>query len=254
MAKKTTRSIEQQVRDGLYFLLKPGQSPEDEEKAIEILSTIGFGKCEAAARVEAIKVAHPDPDGGIPWHALAGKTIAVIPGHEPGGGAEGERVYNIKVAEHMGEMLRDAGAIVFDYRHKLKGYSARMAAMRRAMPECFACVELHYDAYSPRPEAAGHHYQYIGGKNLAAMARDEFQRRFPQSMARRDNGIHYNPAGRGSGFMKNCRGWGLLTEPFFITNPAEREFFKHRQFDLALVNCIALAKFAGHMDGGGAAK
>ena len=167
------RTKEQQIQDALWYLKKPGQFPEDEAKAIKILSDIAFGKKKSAKIIQQIEAADQLAPTDVPWGALNGKLIAVVVGHEPGGGAQGERVYNKKVGAHMKALLGKHGAQVWYYEHKTRAYSKRMAEMKAAMPKCFAAIELHYDGYAPRPAASGHHFQYRGAKELAAAIRDE---------------------------------------------------------------------------------
>lgn len=177
---------------------------------------------------------------------LKGKQIAVIVGHQPGGGAAGEREFNKEVAEHMKGILEDLGADVFYYQHKLKSYGARQRAMAAAVkseqPSSDVCIELHYDAVS-YPGPAGHHFQYRGAKKLAEAIRDEFQKAYPDSKPRRDNGIMHNTSDNGSGFLKAAPGWACLTEPFFRSNPEEWEFFKDKQREIAEVYCRGIARF-----------
>ena len=240
------KALEQQVRDALYYLKKPGQNPADEAKAIEILSHVAFGKKEAKAKMKAISKAGAST---LPKRSgLKGKQIGIVVGHEPGGGASGERTYQKIVGKHMVEILEAEGAKVFYYEHKLKSYGARQRAMKvavkNALPDCWSVIELHYDGYKPSPSASGHHFQYRGAKVLASAIRDEFQKRYPQSKAREDNGIKHNPKGNGAGFLRESPGWACLVEPYFITNPGEKVFFKDKHRDLAEVYCIGLSKFA----------
>lgn len=185
---------------------------------------------------------------GDPWGSLQDKEIAIVIGHEPGGGAEGERSYNLKVANHMRSILATYGARVFVYQHSIKSYGARQRAMNEAvaaaLPECFIVFELHFDAYIPRPEASGHHFKYRGAEALARFTQQEWVRRFPRSRPRVDNGLHHCTTGNGSGFLKEAPGWAVLTEPFFITNSEEKSFFANRHKEIADVYCTAAAQFA----------
>jgi len=185
---------------------------------------------------------------GEPWGSLREKQIAIVVGHQPGGGAAGERNYNLKVANHMRSILATYGAEVFVYEHSIKSYGARQRAMKaavaEALPECFIVFELHYDGYLPRPEAAGHHFKFRGAEALAKFTQQEWVRRFPRSRPRFDNGIHHCTSGNGSGFLKEAPGWAILTEPFFITNAGEKAFFANRHKEIADVYCHAAARFA----------
>ena len=185
---------------------------------------------------------------GEPWGSLRDKQIAIVVGHQPGGGAVGERSYNKKVANHMRSILATYGAEVFVYEHSIKSYGARQRAMKaavaEALPECFVVFELHYDGYLPRPSAAGHHFKYRGAEALAKFTQQEWVRRFPRSRPRFDKGIHHCTSGNGSGFLREAPGWAILTEPFFITNAAEKAFFANRHREIANVYCHGAARFA----------
>lgn len=244
-----SKTIKQQIEDALWYLKKPGQSQEDENKAIEILSDIARGRKGGAALVETIEQAKPAFDtSGVPWGSLKGAELVIVIGHEPGGGAVGERTWNKKCAKHMKHILEIYGAKVFIYEHKLKSYGARQDAMahwvRQNVPNCFIVWELHYDGYKPKPSAAGHHFKYRGAEKLAVFTQEEFSSRYPQSRPRFSNGIHHATSGNGAGFLRKAPAWALLTEPFFITNPAEKAFFKDRHGEVALVYCVAAARFA----------
>jgi len=79
------KTIKQQVEDALWYLNRPGQSPQDEAKAIEILSHIARGRNQGPALVKAIKEATPalqDPDD-VPWGSLDGLELVIAVGHQP---------------------------------------------------------------------------------------------------------------------------------------------------------------------------
>ena len=177
---------------------------------------------------------------------LKGKKIAIIVGHEPGGGASGERSYNKSLAVIMRNKLVEQGAEVYIHHHHTKAYSRRMSEMRAGikshMPDCDACVELHFNGYY-KQSANGHEFLYRGSKSLAEAFRDEFQLAFPDSRARAENGIHHSPTGRGAGFLKQAPAWAVLVEPFFGSNPTESEFFMSRQTCLAHCYCRGLNTF-----------
>ena len=243
------KTLKQQIEDALWYLERPGQTEDDETKAIEILATIARGKKNGEKLVKAIQESETPNERlhKTPWLSLEGLEIAVVPGHEPGGGAQGERTYNKKVGRFMKAILELHGAKVFYYEHKLKSYGARQRAMKKAvkgaLPDCFIVFELHYDGYG-KPVPSGHHFKYRGAKELAVFTNEEFENRFPQSRARYDNGLHHCTSGDGSGFLRESPGWAILTEPFFITNPAEKVFFKGREEEIAEIYCVAAARFA----------
>ena len=178
------------------------------------------------------------------------KQIALIVGHEPGGGAEGERVYNIAVRGHMVANLAAAGFDVFSYDHVLKSYGARQDAMRRAVmkaqPHNLICVELHYNDVDT-PLANGHQFHYNASPGLARAFADAWRFRFPASKPRQDNGIYHTPTGDGSGFLRKAPGLAVLTEPFFHSNPDENKFFAFKQKSVADTYCDAIKAFSSHL-------
>ena len=256
------KTLKQQVGDALWYLKKPNKTNEDDAKAIEILSDIAFGAGDPDSIVNDIEVAKPSVLTGAMKKLLKGKQIAVIPGHQKRneyskhvGGAPGERAYNLKVAKKMIEILEDAGADVYFHDHLRVPYSMRQnemkAAVKKAHPKSFVCIELHYDHVS-YPSAHGYAYFYVSnnGKILASAIRDEIKLRFPHLTARGDKnngvktGIQKQSSGNGSGFLKKAPGVAVLTEPFFRSNPAEWEFFKDRYDELAEIYCIGIAEYA----------
>ena len=174
------------------------------------------------------------------------KEIAIIVGHERGGGARGERDYNIGIANIMATTLEDQGHKVYIHYHQTQPYGQRqsemMAAVNDKMPDCRVCVELHYNSYSD-PSANGHEFLYRGSRSLAECFRNDFQNTFPFSKARRDNGIFKRMSGRGSGFLKKAPAWAVIVEPFFESNHDERDYFFARQTKLADSYCRAINQF-----------
>jgi N-acetylmuramoyl-L-alanine amidase len=172
--------------------------------------------------------------------------IALIVGHEPGGGAEGERLYNIKVRSLMATALVSLGLEVFLYDHKIKSYGARQdamaAAVRAAQPNNKVCVELHYNDVDD-PQANGHQFHYNARESLARCFANAFQSKFPNSRPRQDKGIFHTPRGDGAGFLVKSPGAAVLTEPFFHSNPKENEFFKNHQEEVAMAYCSAIEAF-----------
>ena len=172
--------------------------------------------------------------------------IALIVGHEPGGGAEGERAYNIKVRAHMASVLAFLGLDVLLYDHKIRSYGARQnamaAAVKAAQPNNKICVELHYNDVDD-PQANGHQFHYNAKEPLARCFANEFQRKFPNSRPRQDKGIFHTPKGDGAGFLIKSPGAAVLTEPFFHSNPKENEFFKDRQEEVAVAYCAAIEAY-----------
>lgn len=177
---------------------------------------------------------------------LKGKNIAIIVGHEPGGGAEGERAYNLALSVIMRNILTGHGAEVCIHHHHASAYGRRMREMKEAinqiMPDCDVCVELHFNGYH-KESAHGHEFMYRGSRKLAEAFRDEFQASFPWSTARADNGIRHAPTGNGAGFLKQAPAWAVLVEPFFGSNHKESEYFMGRQTCLAETYIKGLDKF-----------
>ena len=248
-----TKTKEQQIEDALWYLERPGQAVGDEEKAINILASIARGKKGGAKLVKDIRESKPTLDlSTVPWSSLYGLELAIVIGHEPGAGAEGERVWNKKTAAFMKRILERHGAKVIIFEHKWRAYTRRqnvtMARIEAVLPDCFIVWELHYDGYKPRPEASGHHFKYRGAKMLAVYTQQGFSNQYPQSKARNSYGhgagLHHCTSGDGAGFLQKAPGWAILTEPFFITNPAEKAFFKDKHEDIAMIYCIAAARFA----------
>ena len=243
----------QQIEDALWYLERPGQSPGDEAKAIEILSHIARGRKGGAELVKAIQTATPasqDPDD-VPWQSLESLVLVIAVGHQPGGGTSGERTWNTKLAKAMKTLLESHGATVHIYFHKLKSYGARQRALaawiRKNAKSAFLCWELHYDAVK-NPAANGHHFKYRGAKEWAVFTQEEWSQQYPQSVARNSYGdgpgLHYALSGNGSGFLEEMPCWALLMEPFFNSNPAERTFYKPRIDEIAFVYCVGAARFA----------
>lgn len=246
----TVKTVKQQVQDALWYLKRPGTSPEDEAKAIEILSHIAGGRVAGPKLAKAIESTTPPLDAsGVPWGSLNGLTLVIGIGHEPGGGTSGEREWNTKVAKEMQTILESHGATVHIYFHKVKSYKVRQQRFAAFCKKvgAFLCWELHYDAFR-LPSANGHHFKYRGAKKWAVFTQQEFSKRYPQSVARNSYGdgpgLHHATSGNGSGFLRAMPCWALLPEPFFNSNPAERAFFKPRIGEIALVYCIGAARFA----------
>lgn len=240
----------QQIEDALYYLERPGQAPGDEEKAINILSHIARGKKGGAALVKAIRESKPNTSTGLTaWKSLKGLVLVIGIGHEPGGGASGERAWNIKLARAMGTLLESYGATVHIYFHKVKNYRVRQERFAEFCEEvgAWACWELHYDAVK-NPAARGHHFKFRGARELAVFTQEEWSNRFPQSVARNSYGdgpgLHHATSGNGSGFLHRMPCWAMLPEPFFNSNPAERAFYKSLIDEIAFVYCLGMARFA----------
>ena len=178
----------------------------------------------------------PDDLGGD--GDLSGKKVFLVVGHEPGGGAEGEREWNIEVAQRLESKLRGRGAFVITYEHKVRAYGQRCDEMRDAcltqMPDADCVILMHYNAYSDT-SAHGHEFHYGGYKEFAESIRDAWQEAFPNSRPRQDNGILHNTDGNGSLMIRSAPAACCLLEPFFATNLNEREQFIEAHQDVAEV-------------------
>ena len=156
---------------------------------------------------------------------LLGKEVCLVIGHEPGGGAKGERTWNIKVANQLALNLEARGAVVFIYFHKTRSYNTRCYEMRagvkKHMPNADFVLLMHYNSMDG-PEYSGHHFQYRGAKSAAEFLRDAWQEDFPWSEADRDNGIYRNTNAAGSLMLRLAPAWAVLTEPGFESNPEFR--------------------------------
>jgi N-acetylmuramoyl-L-alanine amidase len=177
---------------------------------------------------------------------IEGKEIALVVGHEPGGGAAGERTYNLALAIMMRDNLEARGAVVYIHKHHEKSYGVRQDEMRAAvkeeLPDCACCIELHYNSFGD-PTKKGHEIFYRGCKRIAECFRDRFQSDFPWSVARRSNGIEKRLKGNGAGFLRKAPAWACLLEPFFESNAKEREYFMSHPMKLSDCNCNAIEDF-----------
>jgi N-acetylmuramoyl-L-alanine amidase len=177
---------------------------------------------------------------------LQNKQIALVVGHERGGGAAGERSYNLALAIIMRDILEERCAAVYVHKHHEKSYGVRQdemrAAVKEALPDCACCIELHYNSYES-PNAQGHEFFYRGCKRIAECFRDRFQEDFPWSRGRQSNGIMKQITGNGSGFLRKAPAWACLVEPFFESNAKEREYFMGHQAKLATSYCNAIEDF-----------
>ena len=179
-----------------------------------------------------------------------GKQIAIVVGHEPGGGAAGERGYNLSVQSYMDSQLRAAGFDVFCYTHFLKPYGARQTAMaaavKKAQPQNLICVELHYNDVDTAL-ANGHQFHYNASKGLAVAFAKEWQKTFPGSRARQDKGTLHTPSGDGAGFLIKSPGLAVLVEPFFRSNAVEWTFFRNKHEEVAAAYSRAITNFVKNL-------
>lgn len=183
---------------------------------------------------------------------LFGRKIAIVVGHEPGGGAQDERTYNKRVAAEMHKLLTKAGAKPMVFEHRFAAYGLRqndtMNRIAESMGKPFVTIELHFDAVA-NTKAKGHHFQYLGAKRLAEAIRDRFEYYMDdvapfESPRRYDEGLYRNTRSNGSGFLRKSTGWACLVEPFFRSHPQSWHFWKDRAEDLAWIYCMGINDFA----------
>ena len=218
--------------------------PEESLPALRALITSSLGY--DSVKVEVVP---PDVVLGVDFTALKGKSIALYIGHQPGGGARGERNYNKRVAFFMAEYLERYGATVEIFEHRFKSYTKRIKdtvyRMIKAMnPDPDVCIELHYDDVD-NETVSGHHFQYLGHKSLALAFRDRFEaflaKHGRKSNRRYSDGVYKNKSGNGSGFLKLTPCPACLTEPFMRSNFDDWEFWKNKHAEMAMINVEALA-------------
>ena len=153
------------------------------------------------------------------------KEICLVVGHEPGGGAKNEREWNLSLSTRLAKSLEELGAEVFIYTHRTRAYSRRCSEMRagvkKHMPGADCVVLMHYNSVD-YPEAHGHEFHYHSTPAIAKAFRDAWQKHFPWSRARQDNGILENRNGRGSRMLRLAPAAAVLLEPFFYSNTEER--------------------------------
>ena len=151
------------------------------------------------------------------------KTAFLVIGHEPGGGARGERAWNIKVADSLKCKLKCLGIDSIIYEHRTKSYHKRCLEMRDCAkihnPDCV--LLMHYNSFSDS-SANGHEFHYRSFPHFAKAIRDAWQERYPWSRPRQNNGILKNVSGRGSSMIRLAPAPACLTEPFFESNSKER--------------------------------
>ena len=237
-----TRSKFQQVKDALYYFKKP---EPDILKGVGILEDIV--PKDVVAKIIKIPTASKN---ALNLTQLKGIKLCLWVGHQPGGGAQGERAWNIKLAKTNKAMVEANGGECRVYYHKLAAYGARQDAMRARMLKDIEagwkadlCLELHYDAVK-RESASGYHFQYRGFKQAAIYFRDRFGAAFPNKRRHRDNGILHNVRGNGAGFLKKCPVPAILCEPLFRSSPTEWAFFKDKHEEVATAYLLACADFA----------
>lgn len=226
-----------------YSIDNGASIPASSYEALRLLITNSLGYDSVKAK------AQPLTTSGVDFTTLKGKVISIFIGHQPGGGARGERNYNKRVAFFMAEYLEKCGATVEIFEHRFTSYTKRqkdtIGRMKKAMnPDADVCTELHYDDVD-NENVSGHHYQYLGHPELAIAHRDRLEAFLAShgrtSKRRYSDGIYKNKSGNGSGFLKLTPCPACLTEPFMRSNPDDWEFWKGKHAEMALINVEALA-------------
>lgn len=240
-----TTLIKQKIELALYHLKNPLSCSKDKNVAVEILSKLVKGKRSDEFIENLTMASSPYPrDIEKTLSPLQNRTFVIAVGHEVGAGALGERTWNKKLAKEMAAVMRSIGAKVFIYEHKIKSYSKRQneLAIFCKSVGAFLCWELHYDSFKNK-SVAGHHFKFLGAREWAEFTQQEWAATYPQSRARFSKGVHHCKTGAGAGFLRKMPCWALLTEPFFNSNKIEGEFYKPRIKEIAMIYCVAAAKY-----------
>ena len=178
-------------------------------------------------------------------NSLYNREIALVVGHTPHAGAEGEWEWNTSLAEFMVTELKSLGLKVYLHKHTIKSYGARQDEMAREvrshLPNCEAVIELHYNAYSD-PSANGHEFLYNATPSLSAALQKRFSDTYPWSVAR-SGGVKQRSSGDGAGFLIKAPAASCITEPFFVTNPKERDFFKDLPKEVAGIFTLGICDY-----------
>jgi N-acetylmuramoyl-L-alanine amidase len=178
---------------------------------------------------------------------MINKEIALVVGHTPHAGAEGEWEWNKVCANAMKAELEAMGAKVYLHMHTIKSYGARQDEMarcvKRELPDCKAVIELHYNAYDEE-QANGHEFLYNATPALSEALQKRFSEAYPWSVAR-SGGVKQRSSGDGAGFLIKAPAASCITEPFFVTNGKEEEFFRAREERVASIYVQGLCDYLG---------
>jgi len=167
---------------------------------------------------------------------MSKKQIAIARGHTWGTGASGwgdidETDYNRKLAYLIEKELTERGWLVYNHEHKISSYERRINAYvdaaKKYVPEMKCMLDLHCNAYDG--SARGHEFLYHQSPNLSKSLAKHFQESFPNSVARGSNGIKQRSTGNGSYFLRHSPVPACISEPFFIDNAEEYNFFTQPQ-------------------------
>jgi N-acetylmuramoyl-L-alanine amidase len=176
---------------------------------------------------------------------LYNREVALVVGHTPHAGAEGEWDWNTTVAAFMVVELESLGIEVYSHKHTIQSYGARQDEMAKKvkyhLPNCEVVIELHYNAYS-KSSANGHEFLFNATPSLSAALQKRFSNEYPWSVAR-SGGVKQRSSGDGAGFLIKAPAASCITEPFFITNPKEKEFFEGLAEEVAGIYVLGICDF-----------
>jgi N-acetylmuramoyl-L-alanine amidase len=159
-----------------------------------------------------------------------------------------ERDFNLKVADHLQDMLFLNGVksvIIDDY--KGAGYGAAMTNVGADIKakKATLAIELHFN--SANPEANGHEWLFWeasqNGQKIAKCFHSAFSKAFPDATNRGLKPI--TSKDRGGAFLRYTHCPSILTEPFFGSNYRDSLPFASDSgaMKLARVYCTALLDY-----------
>jgi len=138
-----------------------------------------------------------------------------------------EHNFNSRIAYKLEAILCKRGikSELFD-KYDASSYGSAMSwiAYRIKLIGATIAIELHFN--SAKPSANGHEFLYWesskGGRKLAKCFAESYQKNFPASTSRRDNGLFpIGKSARGSQFLRKTHCPALILEPFFGSNKKE---------------------------------
>jgi len=225
------KTAEEQIEDAEYYLGSAKKNrfirPDHVDKAMSILLDLQKNMRSSSPAAKTTKRKH----------------VTLVVGHEPGGGTTGERKYNTKVAKLMKDYLKESGIESTIYYHTTRNWVQRCSELKARTKNNGSdfMLLLHYNAYSD-PSANGHEFHYRAAEFEAGVFRDEWQKQFPSSRPRQNNGTLRNLSGRGSRMIRMAPFRCVLTEGFFISNPQERKKHKNNPYLVAEVFTRSIIK------------
>jgi N-acetylmuramoyl-L-alanine amidase len=159
-----------------------------------------------------------------------------------------ERDFNLKVAEHLQEMLflNGAKSHIFDD-YKGSGYGSAMVNVSADVKakKAIIAIELHFNSASE--SANGHEWLFwqssLNGQRLAKCFHSAFSKAFPESTNRGLKPI--TPKDRGGAFLRYTHCPAIITEPFFGSNYRDSLPFATESgaIKLARVYCTAILDY-----------